>query len=196
MNFLSTFFSFLFIIITACTASCTSEQRSSASESDSAAMELHQGDQGVSELQSQGDSTFVLNLGRIGLAEFKAAELALERANDQKLAQYAAEMANSQKVRNAKLRSLSLSKGISFPNDLDIEHQKILETLRSKRSKEFRIAYLDISKNHLQQAVSYLQEASQSLEDNDLRIYATRTLQELKVLLQQVSDLFEEAKAQ
>lgn len=187
-----TFFSTLIITSLLFLGSCTSEQRSQASESDSASMELHQGDQGISELQSRGDSTFVMNIARLGLAELAAAELALERVQNPELTHYAADMISAQRRGNAELKALAMDKGIHYPQDLDIEHRKILETLKTKTAEAFNMAYIDISQNHMQQAIGYLQDAAQSLEDNDLRNYATKTHEEFKVLLQKVKDVHEQ----
>lgn len=122
------------------------------------------------------DKEFVTTVGMMGLAEVQYAQLALAKASDSRVQEFAQRMVDDHTKSNEELQQLATAKGLALPTELDGDHQAALEKLRSLEGSQFDRVYMDQMIADHEKAATFLGEASAGLMDEDLRTYAAKTL--------------------
>jgi putative membrane protein len=125
---------------------------------------------------SASDKKFVEKAASGGMAEVQAAQLAQQKADDQKVKDFAQQMITDHTAANQQLTTLAQKKGITIPSDLSASDQTQLDKLGKLDGKKFDKAYMkDQVKDH-QAMLTLLQKEAKSGKDADLKSFAEQTV--------------------
>ncbi|MEJ0047306.1 MAG: DUF4142 domain-containing protein [Rhodospirillales bacterium] len=125
---------------------------------------------------SVADKKFVEKAASGGMAEVQAAQLAQQKADDQKVKDFAQQMISDHTSANQQLTALAQKKGVTIPTDLDSKDQKELDKLSKLDGKKFDKAYLKSEVKDHQAMLSLLQKEYKSGKDADLKSFAEQTI--------------------
>lgn len=88
------------------------------------------------------DRLFALLVGKGGKAEVALSQLAAEKAGNADVAKFASRMVDDHTAANEKLSGIAEDSGIPLPEELNDEHQAMLEKLEGLEGGEFDLAYM------------------------------------------------------
>lgn len=136
------------------------------------------------------DKQFAADAGMAGLAEVQMGNLALQKARSADVKAFAQRMVSDHSKANEELQQLVTAKGLALPAELAGDHKAGLEHLTSMSGAEFDKTYMQHMVSDHQKAVTLFQNGANTLQDADIKGYATKNLpilQEHLRLAQQVS---------
>ena len=107
-------------------------------------------------------------------------QLVAEGAQSSALRDFGQRMVKDHTKANQELIKIATSKGMAVPNQPDNEHEKMLTDLAKLKGAEFeKMAKHQAVMDH-QDAVRLFENASQTLQDGELKAFAQKTLPTLK----------------
>jgi len=135
------------------------------------------------------DQHFVREAAIDGQYEVQVAQLAQQRAQSQEVKQFADHLIRDHQQANQQLMQLAQSKGIDIPRQLDPVHQAKIEKFQKLQGRQFEKewVYSQLA-GHVVDVLKF-RDASQELQDNDLKQFAAQTLPKLQQHLQQAERL-------
>jgi putative membrane protein len=125
---------------------------------------------------SAADKKFVEKAASGGMAEVQAAQLAQQKADDQKVKDFAQQMITDHTTANQQLTALAQKKGVTVPADLDSKDQKELDKLGKLDGKKFDKAYMKTQVKAHQAMLTLLQKEAKGGKDADLKSFADQTI--------------------
>ena len=125
---------------------------------------------------SASDKKFVEKAASGGMAEVQAAQLAQQKADDQKVKDFAQQMITDHTAANQQLTTLAQKKGVTIPADLSSADQKELDKLGKLDGKKFDKAYMKAQVKDHQAMLTLLQKEAKSGKDADLKSFAEQTV--------------------
>ncbi|HEV8062738.1 MAG TPA: DUF4142 domain-containing protein [Gemmataceae bacterium] len=134
------------------------------------------------------DSAFVKKASSAGMAEVKAGEMALQKANDAKIKAFAQRMIDDHTKANRELEDLATRKGWTLPKTIDEKSQKELDSLASTTAQEFDRTYMEGQLKAHEAAVKLFENESRSGQDAALKSWAGKTLPTLQEHLQMAKE--------
>jgi putative membrane protein len=138
---------------------------------------------------SSGDLKFVDKAAQGGMTEVKLSELALTKASDTEVKQFAQHMIDDHSKANAELTNLAQTKGVTAPTELDSHHQKMVDELAATSGGDFDAAYVkDMVKDHTD-TVDMFQKFAERGDDNDLKTWTAKTLPTLQMHLSMIQGI-------
>lgn len=135
---------------------------------------------GKSAAMSQADRTFLMNAANAGKYEIEAANLAMEKASDNEVKEYARMMLEDHKKASKELSSIMSSKGIKEPEAVTGEEKTMLEDLKKANGKEFDKMYKKQMVTSHKKAVKMHEDAANTAKDSDIKNHASSKLPKLK----------------
>ena len=133
----------------------------------------------------QDGAEFAVKAADSGLAEVNASEVAQEKAQDQRVKDFAAMMVQDHTKTNEELKSLVAGKNITLPTAPGEPHLENIADLNSYTGADFDKEYMDLMVSDHEKAVSLFEDASEDVEDAELRAFAAKTLPALQKHLEQ-----------
>jgi putative membrane protein len=125
---------------------------------------------------SAADKRFVEKAASGGLAEVQAAQLAMQKSQDQKVKDFAQKMITDHTAINQKLATLAQQQGLTVPTALDEKDQDQLDKLQKLDGAKFDHAYMkDQLKDH-QDMLKLLDKEAKNSKDMDLKSLAEQTI--------------------
>ncbi|HUJ09235.1 MAG TPA: DUF4142 domain-containing protein [Verrucomicrobiae bacterium] len=125
---------------------------------------------------SSGDVSFVHEASSSGQAEVEFGQLLTQKAQSQALKDYGNRLIRDHTLANEKLARIALEKGVTVATEPNAKERKELDALQSLSATDFaETAKEDAIRDH-REAIQMFQEASQTLQDPDLRQFAKQTL--------------------
>jgi putative membrane protein len=116
-------------------------------------------------------------------------KLAQKMGTSEQVKQFGQQMVTDHSKANDELKAVAKSKNIALPKDLDAEHKATADRLSKLEGDAFDKAYsAEMLKDH-KKDVAEFEKASKSLQDPDLKGFATKTLPVLKQHLQHAQGL-------
>lgn len=97
---------------------------------------------GTSNSPSRNDRNMVQNLAMANLAELSAARLALSKAQNPQVKEYAQQMINDHTKAMDDLKSFAQSKNMTLPTKPDVQHQSAVASLKGQPADDFAEEYL------------------------------------------------------
>ena len=133
---------------------------------------------------------FVKNAAIGGMFEVQSSELALQKATDAKVKDFAKMMVTDHKAANDKLKSTLQSAQLPAPpTELDSKHKKMMNKLQSASDRDFDRAYLDAQVKAHKEAVQLFSNYAKNGQNKELQSFAQETLPTLEQHLKQVRSL-------
>jgi len=125
---------------------------------------------------------FVMKVAMSDMTEIQMSELALGKQPDTDTKPFAERMVKDHQQTSKELKSLvdSGKVKVTLPTALDVEHQKELDELKSKTSKDFDKAYDQAQLKAHEQAVMLFEAYAGSGDNPDLKAWAAKTLPHLQ----------------
>lgn len=131
---------------------------------------------------SSTELEFMLQAARINHAEIEAAQLALQRARDPGLREFAQELLRDHRSANTQLRQIALSRSVALPTGPSRQHQRMLDALRGLRGEAFESEFIQRAglEAHRETIALHRAQASRDHGDAALRNHARSTLKTLQ----------------
>ncbi|WP_246677074.1 MULTISPECIES: DUF4142 domain-containing protein [unclassified Mesorhizobium] len=123
-----------------------------------------------------------------GMFEVESSKLAVDKAKDQKVKDFAQKMITDHGAANAKLQSIAGEQKLTVPSDLDAAHKSDLDKLRNT-SDGFDAPYVQMQRSAHADAVNLFQSYAKDGDNASLKAFATETLPTLKMHQQMVDKL-------
>ncbi len=101
-----------------------------------------QGQQGQQDQITAEDQEFLTTAIQAGLAEVRLAELALEKAQDERVRGFAERMVADHTAANQQLMNLAEAAGLTPPTEMDQQHQALHQQLSQLSGEEFDQEYM------------------------------------------------------
>jgi putative membrane protein len=137
---------------------------------------------------SSSDKTFFMKASQGGMTEVEAGKLAQEKGSSQDVKDFGAMMVKDHTQNNSDLMALAKTKGVDVSDKLDAHHQGMIDGLSAKSGADFDKAYIDaMVKGHTH--MLKLVESEESSSDADLKDFATKTADTVKMHLSKAEDI-------
>ena len=134
------------------------------------------------------DKHFMNEAAQAGLAEVKLGKIAVDRASDAKVKQFAQMMVDDHSGANEKLMKIAANKNVSLPAECNAQQQATAKKLEKLSGAEFDRMYVDeMVKDHKKAIALFEKEAASS--DPELMAFAKDTLPTLRKHLQEAEAL-------
>lgn len=139
---------------------------------------------------------FIVMAAQGNNAEIQMSRLALERANDENVRQYAQMMIEQHTMANQNLQPIAAEQGIDLPTTASSFDTAVLETLSQVPDEQFDQAYMNAQVNAHLKSAGVFRTGAQQVEDADLRSYAARILPAVQQHLEMASQMAGNTSAQ
>jgi putative membrane protein len=134
------------------------------------------------------DTAFANKAAISGMAEVELGKLALEKAKDAKVKDFASMMVKDHGKANEELKAIAKAKNMTLPTSLDQEHQTKLEELRSKSGADFDKSYAAAMVEGHQKTLALMEQGS-NLQNAELRGFAGKTSPVVKHHLDMINSI-------
>jgi putative membrane protein len=128
---------------------------------------------GMAAEPSDGDFATKAAVG--GMAEVESGQLALTKASNAQVKDFAKMMVADHSKANEELKAIAKMKNISLPTSLDEEHQKKMDELNTKTGNDFDKAYVSAMVDDHKKTLKLMQDEAKDGKDTDLKAFAAKT---------------------
>jgi putative membrane protein len=130
---------------------------------------------------SSKDKKFIEEAAAGGMLEVQGSQLALQRATDPEVKQFADHMVKDHEKVNQQLMTLVSAKGVQPPAQLPMMMRSKLNSLSKEEGVKFDDEYMDkIGVDAHKDTVKLFEKAAKNLDDAELKKFAADTLPSLK----------------
>ena len=162
-------------------ASCN--QQGAVEEAQEANEEM--ADDTAMEDETEEISEFMTKAASGGMMEVALGKMAQQQAQDQQVKDFGTMMVTDHSKANDELKTLAASKNIVLPDSMGEAHMDHVEELRGKKGAEFDEAYIELMVSDHEEDVNMFEEASNNLQDAEVKAFAAKTLPVLQQHLDQ-----------
>jgi putative membrane protein len=145
----------------------------------------------TSKTLSSADRDFVHQAAGAGRFEVESSQLALQKAQDQDLRQFAQRMVDDHSRANRELEQIAMRKGVDLPARLDSKNANRLDRLRDTSANQFPNEYRNVQLEAHREAIELFEKASRDCDDPELKSFAQRTLPTLRAHRQHLEQMQE-----
>jgi putative membrane protein len=140
---------------------------------------------------SSADESFVSQAAQNGYAEIETSKMAMERASDPKVKEFAKQMIDDHTQANEELKALASSKGVEVPDDPSLlQRGKAMLMLKTAEGATFNRRYAEsMGVQAHEDNVELFQKAAGSAGDPDVKAYAQKVLPKLQAHLKMAQEL-------
>jgi putative membrane protein len=124
----------------------------------------------------KADSDFAVEAANGNATEVELGKLAIKNGKDKKVKNFGAMMVKDHGKANAKLMLLSKAKKLNLSSTPNADGQKMIDSLSKKMGAEFDKAYISSMIADHKEDVQKFGDATNRLQDPDLKNYAIKTL--------------------
>ena len=125
---------------------------------------------------SADDVTFMKKLAQGGLAEVEVGKMAVKRANDKDVKEFAQHMVDDHSKTNEKLKSLASERQVSLPTVIDPEQSATKSKLEMQGGAAFDADYMSVQVKDHQKTVELLRHQIGHGQDAGVKGFAKDTL--------------------
>ena len=129
---------------------------------------------------SAADTVFIQTAGAAGLAEVQLGKMALDQSSDAAIKALAQHMIDDHDKANDALKSLAVSKKVSFPSDITKDAQKEVDKLKAEKGSNFDQAWSKAIVQDHQDAIKLFDNEGKQTKDPDLQKFVKSTEPALK----------------
>jgi len=126
---------------------------------------------------------FMMAAASGGNTEVMASQVAATMAKSDRVKSFANMMVNDHTQANNELKSMATRMNVTLPDSVMPKQHDELESLRKTSAKNFDKQYMDMMVKDHKETVAKFQKASQNLDNNDLKTWASNTLPKLQMHL-------------
>ena len=138
---------------------------------------------------SNSDYKFAVDATRGGMSEVNLAQLAIQKATDSGVRQFAQRMLADHTKANQQLAQILSQKGVTIPTETSSSEQRELDRLQKLSGPDFDKAYMEHMLRDHKKDVKEFEKASESAKDTDIKAFAANTLPVLQEHLKMAEDL-------
>ncbi|SDM34321.1 putative membrane protein [Catalinimonas alkaloidigena] len=166
---------------------CENNSRSDDSVENAEEMNEQAMDMGESEDEDMAE--FMVEAANGGLMEVELGRIAAEKATNPQVKEFGQMMVDNHSKANDKLKTLASQKGITLPTSVGEEHQKEINRLTELSGEEFDREYVKLMVKDHKADIDEFQEATDEVEDPDVKAFASQTLPTLQRHLQRAEQI-------
>ena len=140
---------------------------------------------------SRADEGFISQAAQNGHAEVEASKMALEKASDPKVKEFAKHMVEDHTKANEELRSLASSKGVELPDGPSLlQKGKSKLMLSTADGEDFDRRYMDsMGITAHEDTIELFEKAVKEAEDAEVKAFAQKTLPKLQEHLKMAQEI-------
>lgn len=131
-------------------------------------------------------SDFAVEAANGGMMEVQAGKLAQEKAQSQRVKDFAAMMVRDHSKAGDELKGLAQSKSIALPDSVSGDAKDHIDKMTKMSGKDFDKHYIDMMVDDHQEDVDKFEKAANGLSDPDLKAWASNTLPTLRAHLDSI----------
>ncbi len=143
---------------------------------------------------NKDDAKFAVDAANGGMAEVALGKIAEQKSTTKNVKDFATRMIADHSKVNNELTAIAKSKGITLPENISNDEQKIVDDLSKKTGKEFERAYVKEMLDDHEKDVKAFEGASKTCNDAGLQEFATKTLPILKMHLGSIKQIHDGIK--
>ena len=121
------------------------------------------------------DRNFVANAAQSNLSEIELGRLALQKATDTQVKEFAQMMVDMHTTAQNELKALGSNRNLTVADQLDEEHQSIRDQLSALSGVAFDKAYINGQVTAHQKTSAIMQTEIDNGQDGDVKAYATKS---------------------
>lgn len=176
--------------------SCDSGSNRSADDSVEHAMDQNENRTGQGSGTGTGIGTndasdFAVKAADAGLAEVNAGKVAQQKAQDQRVKDFAAMMVEDHSKTNEELKSIAANKNITLPTAPGEDRLENIASLNEYSGADFDKEYIDMMVSEHQKTIDLFEDAAEDNDDPELKAFASKALPGLKAHLEQAEAIQE-----
>lgn len=161
------------------TQSCNPNNRSTDDSVDQA-MEQNEDMQEDTDLFEFDHSEFAVEAANGGLAEVSASKVAQQKAQNQRVKDFAAMIIDDHTKANEELKSIAANKNITLPTAPGEDKQEDIADLNSKSGADFDKEYMNMMVSDHRNDIDQFEDAAENSEDPEIRAFAEKNLPVLR----------------
>jgi putative membrane protein len=169
------------------------DSKASADSANTAKSDTAKKDSSVATVDEQ-DAKFAVAAANGGMAEVELGQLAQQKAANAKVKDFGGMMVTDHSKANDEMKGLAKSKGITLPQAIGADEQKVKDDLSAKSGADFDKAYVSNMIDDHKKDIKEFEEASQNCKDADLKAFAVKTLPTLKMHLEAIQKIHDGMK--
>jgi putative membrane protein len=135
------------------------------------------------------DADFVAKAAAGGMAEVQLAKIAVERAQNPRVKEFAERMLRDHGTVNRELTTILTKKNQPMPTELTRDHQSVIDKLSQLNGAEFDKAYMTHMHASHTKGIELFEGEAKNGQDVDLKAFAMKTLPTIKEHLRMAHDL-------
>lgn len=128
---------------------------------------------------TKADADFLVNTASGEMLEIQLAQMARDKATNQRVKDLGALILKDHEDTEAKLKKLAAAKNVTLPTDISNSQQKRKENLLKKKGIEFDRTYVDLTVNDHNKDIKDFGKAAKNLTDPDVKSFASNSLPQL-----------------
>ncbi|WP_299826216.1 DUF4142 domain-containing protein [uncultured Pontibacter sp.] len=163
---------FLFGIV-----SCNQEQ-GAVEEAQQTNEQMAEGTEMEDQMTEQSD--FMTRAASSGMLEVEAGKLAQQKAQNAEVKKYGEMMVTEHTAANKELMALAQQKNVVVPDSMSQNHMDQMQSLRDKTGADFDKEYMDLMVTSHEEAVTLFEDASNNIQDTEVKNFASTTLPKLR----------------
>ena len=130
--------------------------------------------------ESNRDAKHMKDLAIANMAEVETGKLALEKAQDPKVKEFAQHMVDDHGKMLEEVKSLAQSKNVELPSAPDAKHEKVMKKLQSASGADFDRQYMRAMVKDHRDALKLAQRTAKDAKDADLKAAAQKAAPEIR----------------
>jgi len=134
-------------------------------------------------------SGFMMEAAKGGMAEVELSRLALTKAQNAEVKQFAQRMVQDHTNANTELKQLAGKKNVALPTELDAAHKSMADRISKLSGAEFDKEYVNAMVQDHEKDVNLFRTQSESGTDADAKAFAAKTLPTLQMHLKMIQDI-------
>jgi putative membrane protein len=140
------------------------------------------------------DAKRMKDLAAANMAEVETGKLALEKAQDPKVKEFAQHMVDDHGKMLEELKQLAQSKSVQLPSVPDAKHQKVMKKLQSASGADFDREYMRAMVKDHRDALKLAQRTAKGAKDAELKASAQKAAPDIQEHLKMAQDISKSEK--
>lgn len=179
-----------FLVVIAIAAACNNQAKDSVDTADSinkANLDSPGSTQPVA--TDEATASFMVKAADGGMTEVQLAEMAQQKATNQRVKDFAAMMVHDHTAVNDQVKTMAAQRNVVLPTAVSDDHQKAISDLNSKTGKDFDKAFMDQMVKDHETTIDLFEDAANDVNDSEMKTLINNTLPKLKSHLDSAKEI-------